>query len=84
MAAEERARSVTKWGLPPQGAADPPPDPILEVFRIDFDAFLDPLGHPLGRFWETFLASCLVFCCFWESEAPSLSETRARAATLVS
>ena len=65
METKERARFVPKWGPPCQGASDPPPDPILEVLRVDFETLLDPLGHALGRFWETFLASCLVFCCFW-------------------
>ena len=56
MEAKERARFVPKWGPAPQGA----PDPILEVFRVDFETLLDPLGHPLERFWETFLASFLL------------------------
>ena len=60
MEAKERARFVPKWGPPCQGASDPPPDPNLEVLRVDFETLLDPLGHPLGRFWETFLASFLL------------------------
>ena len=52
MEAKERARFVPKWGPAPQGA----PGPILEAFRT----LWDPLGHPLGRFWETCLASFLL------------------------
>ena len=56
MEAKERARFVPKWSPAPHGA----PGPILEVFRVDFWRLLDPLGHPLGRFWETFLTSFLL------------------------
>ena len=82
MEAKERVRFLSKWGPAPKEPRTPLQTPfwrysgsILRCFWTLWDIPWNAFGRP---FWQVALFSAV----FWESEAPSLSETRA--ATLVS